>query len=53
MKMGSLRREQENLPGQSVLRELLEIIEYLLVVDHSVRPTAEQALGHAYLRSVS
>ena len=51
--VGNLRREMENLPGPPVSAELLDFIEYLLVVDHTQRPTAQQALSHPYLKSTS
>ncbi|KAJ9296735.1 hypothetical protein DTO271G3_4934 [Paecilomyces variotii] len=53
IKVGSLRQELERLSGPVVLPELLDFIEYLLVVDHMKRPTASEALQHPYLRSVS
>ncbi|KAJ9226789.1 hypothetical protein DTO027B5_1875 [Paecilomyces variotii] len=52
IKVGSLRQELERLPGPVVSPELLDFIEYLLVVDHTKRPTASEALQHPYLRSL-
>lgn len=52
IKVGSLRQELERLSGPVVSPELLDFIEYLLVVDHTKRPTASEALQHPYLRSL-
>jgi serine/threonine protein kinase len=51
--VGTLRQELERLPGPKVSPELLDFIEYLLVVDHTKRPTALEALQHPYLQSFS
>jgi hypothetical protein len=51
--VGTLRQELEKLPGPKVSPELVEFIEFLLVVDHAKRPTASEALQHPYLRSLS
>lgn len=50
---GTLRQELERLPGPKVSSELIDFIEYLLVVDHTKRPTAAEALQHPYLRLAS
>ncbi len=52
IKVGTLLQELEQLPGPKVSKELIEFIEYLLVVDHEKRPTALEALGHPYLQSL-
>jgi serine/threonine protein kinase len=49
IKVGTLRSELERLPGPKISPELLDFIEYLLVVDHTKRPTALEALQHPYL----
>ena len=49
---GTLRQELERLPGSKVAPELIDFVEYLLVVDHTKRPTASEALEHPYLRSL-
>lgn len=49
--VGTLRQELERLPGPKVSPKLIDFIEYLLVVDHMKRPTAEEALQHPYLTS--
>ena len=51
--VGSLRDELKKLPGPEVPSELIDFIQYLLVLDHTKRPTAEAALRHPYLRSLS
>lgn len=52
IRRGTLRRELEQLPGPKVSPDLVEFIEYLLVMDHTKRPTASEALQHPYLRSI-
>ncbi|GIK02900.1 hypothetical protein Aspvir_006963 [Aspergillus viridinutans] len=52
IKVGSLREELEKLPGPKISPELLDFIEFLLVVDHTKRPTASEALQHPYLQSL-
>ena len=51
IKGGTLREELQRLPKPSVSLELLDFIESLLVIDHSKRPTASEALQHPYLQS--
>lgn len=51
VKVGSLRQELERLPGSAVSPELLDFIDFLLVLDHTKRPTASEALRHPYLQS--
>ena len=53
IKVGTLRHELERLPGPKVSPELLDFIEYTVVVDHTRRPTALEALQHPYLESLS
>jgi serine/threonine protein kinase len=53
IKVGTLRQELEQMPGPKVAPELIDFIEYLLVVDHMKRPTAWEALQHPYLQSIS
>jgi serine/threonine protein kinase len=47
-----LHQELEKLPGPKVSSELLDFIESLLVIDHTKRPTALEALRHSYLQSL-
>ena len=47
--VGTLRQELERMSGPMVSPELLDFIDFLLVVDHTKRPTAEEALQHPYL----
>jgi serine/threonine protein kinase len=51
IKGGTLREELQLLAEPSVPLELLDLIESLLVVDHSKRPMASEALQHPYLQS--
>lgn len=48
--VGTVRQELERIGG--VPQDLIEFIEYLLVVDHTKRPTARDALRHPYLADV-
>ncbi len=52
IKVGTLRQELERLPGPKVSPELLDLLEYLLVVDDTKRPTALEALQHPYLEAL-
>ncbi|KFZ03182.1 hypothetical protein V502_11164 [Pseudogymnoascus sp. VKM F-4520 (FW-2644)] len=45
--VGTVRQELEKIEG--VPRDLIEFIEYLLVIDHTKRPTAREVLRHPYL----
>jgi hypothetical protein len=49
--VGTVRQELEKIEG--VPQDLIEFIEYLLVLDHTKRPTAREALGHPYLADVA
>lgn len=48
--VGTLRQELEKLSTPKVPPELLDFIEFLLVLDHTKRPTAVEALQHPYLK---
>ena len=47
--VSTLRQELEKLSAPEVSPELLDFIEYLLVLDHTKIPTAEEPLRHPYL----
>lgn len=51
IQVGTLRQELESLSGPKVDPGLLDLIDYLLIVDHAKRPTAAEALEHPYLSS--
>ncbi len=53
IKVGNLRQELERLPDPKVSPELIDFTEYLLVIDHTKRPTAVEALQHPYLQDLS
>jgi serine/threonine protein kinase len=53
IKKSTLREELQRLSDPSVSPDLLDFIEFLLVVDHSKRPTSSEALQHPYLQSLS
>jgi serine/threonine protein kinase len=46
---GTLRQELQRLSSPKVSLDLIDFIEYLLVLDHTKRPTAAEALQHPYL----
>lgn len=48
--VGTLRQELEKISAPKVSQELLDFIEFLLVLDHTKRPTAVEALQHPYLK---
>ena len=47
--VGTLRQRLESITAPKVSPELLDFIDFLLIVDHTKRPTAEEALQHPYL----
>jgi serine/threonine protein kinase len=49
---GSWRKELQAIPDPSVPQDLLDFIEFLLMINPDKRPTASDALRHPYLRSV-
>ncbi len=48
--VGTLRQELEKISAPKVSPELLDFIEFLLVLDPTKRPTAVEALQHPYIR---
>ncbi|KAK0103328.1 hypothetical protein ONS95_005357 [Cadophora gregata] len=52
IKVGTLRQELQSLSGPSVSTQLLDFIDYLLVVDMARRPTSRITLEHPYLLSI-
>ena len=52
IKVGTLRQELDKLNDPKVSPELLDFIDYLLVIDHTKRPTALDALQHPYIQSI-
>lgn len=47
--IGTLRQELEKISDPKIAPELLDFIDFLLVVDHTKRPTAVEALQHPHL----
>ena len=47
--IGSVRQELEKLSVPKVSPELLDFIDFLLVLDHEKEPTVVEALQHPYL----
>ncbi|KAH9862808.1 hypothetical protein J1614_010901 [Plenodomus biglobosus] len=50
---GNWRKELQDIPDPPVPQDLLDFIEFLLVIDPDKRPTASDALQHPYLQSVT
>lgn len=50
---GSLRQELEKLPREICSESCMDFIEHLLVIDPFERPTAEKALRHPFVSSVT
>ena len=49
--VATLRQELESLDNPMVNPGLLDFVDSLLIVDHTKRPAAAEALQHPYLRS--
>ncbi|KAI9749691.1 MAG: hypothetical protein M4579_006781 [Chaenotheca gracillima] len=52
VKLGTIRQELEAVPGPRIDNGCIDFVESLLVMDHTKRPTARQALNHPWLREV-
>jgi hypothetical protein len=50
---GNWRKELKYIPDPTVPQDLLDSIEFLLIIDPDKRPTASKALRHPYLQSVA
>lgn len=53
IKLGTIRQELMNLPGSQVEIGCIDFIESLLVLDHTKRPSAREALKHPWLQAIS
>ncbi|EFR00864.1 CMGC protein kinase [Nannizzia gypsea CBS 118893] len=51
--VGSLLDELQKLPREICSEECIDFIEHILVIDPAARPTAEEALKHPYVNSMS
>ncbi|KAI9700119.1 MAG: hypothetical protein M1836_002653 [Candelina mexicana] len=52
VKLGSIRQELEAVSGPRIEEGSIAFIESLLVMDHTKRPTAREALGHPWLEDI-
>ncbi|KAI9674438.1 MAG: hypothetical protein M1817_001776 [Caeruleum heppii] len=52
IRLGSIRQELERIPDGPVSEECVDFIESLLVVDHTRRPSAREALKHSFITGV-
>lgn len=50
IKVGTIREELEKIPGKQIGNGCLDFIESLLVLDHTKRPTAREALENPWIR---
>lgn len=53
VKLGTIRQELEAVSGQNIEKGCIDFIESLLVMDHTKRPTAREALNHPWLRDIN
>ncbi len=51
IKVESLREELDKISDPAVPKQLLDFIDYLLVVDKDARPSVYEALKHEYFDS--
>jgi len=50
--VGSIRQELEQIPDGRVTNECIDFIASLLVIDHTKRPSAREALNHPFITGV-
>jgi len=49
----TLRQELESLPSEYISKDCMDFIESLLIIDHTKRPSAKQALKHPFITGVT
>jgi len=49
---GTLRAELESLPSEYISTECMDFIESLLIIDHTKRPSAREALNHPFITGI-
>ncbi|MCJ1307747.1 hypothetical protein MMC25_001395 [Agyrium rufum] len=49
IKVGTVRQEMEKLPIGVISKHCMDFIESLLLIDHTKRPTAREALQHPFI----
>jgi serine/threonine protein kinase len=47
--VGTIRQELERLPADTISKECIDFIESLLIIDHTKRPSARDALKHPFI----
>lgn len=52
IQVGTIRQELEKLPSKKIDPTCLDFIESLLVINHTKRPTAKQALQHCWTKDL-
>lgn len=50
--VGTIRQELEQLPVGTISKECVDFIESLLIIDHTERPSAWDALKHPFIVGV-
>jgi len=49
---GTLRQELESVPSEYISTECMDFIESLLIIDHTKRPSAREALNHPLITGI-
>jgi len=49
---GTLRQELESVPSEYISTECMDFIESLLIIDHTKRPSAREALNHPFITGI-
>jgi len=49
---GTLRAELESLPSEYISTECMDFFESLLIIDHTKRPSAREALNHPFITGI-
>jgi serine/threonine protein kinase len=52
IKFGTIRQELKHVPGSKIETGCIDFIESLLVLDHTKRPSAKEALQHPWLQDI-
>ena len=47
--VGTIRQELERLAAATISKECIDFIESLLIIDHTKRPSAREALKHPFI----
>ena len=50
--VGTIRHDLEGLPAGTISKECIDFIESLLIIDHTKRPSARDALKHPFITGI-